>query len=400
VREYRDEWIQKKIGFLQFLDISRFSCICLPFLNLFKFEISKNSLKMIIIVMMMMVMTTWVVQGHERTFPNHPEWNNIWPDPFTLNDLKASPEIDRSGIYEGGILVTPSSGGYGSEKGRYDEVERRPGASYSVRCLQSKCGSHGWVRALILVRAGDSIVEFFDKNKRLHRETFVVNSNGDLKFTKSGNVWRRFRGDLSGLWIENESKRIVAIGHDKNNLRFWAEDLNSSFWHMGFGKIEQEIIVFKSHDHHKAQLRVSENNLVLVDSSKKLTRKSSRWLWPNRDIKKVHMVFMNHLDIGYTSSINVVLNEYLHQYLPQIGILGKAFENSTVNNFKYITHPWLMSLLFECPCPNSTCLARTLNNSRASPLQCSNSTEIENFKEAVNSDYMYWHGMILSLSLD
>ena len=60
-----------------------------------------------------------------------------------------------------------------------------------------------------------------------------------------------------------------------------------------------------------------------------------------------------------------------------------------------------MSLLFDCPCANSTsCLARSLNNTRASPLTCPNATEIESFKEAVNQGYMYWHAFSFNSQLE
>ena len=86
----------------------------------------------------------------------------------------------------------------------------------------------------------------------------------------------------------------------------------SSVWHngiihLGQGNLQDETIQFaaKSQD-FKVKLRVSEKNgdLVLVDSLNRhvFSRKSSKYLWPNRDIKKVHMIFMNHLDIGYTST--------------------------------------------------------------------------------------------------
>ena len=276
-----------------------------------------------------------------------------------------------------------------------------------MRCLQDTCDD-GWVRARVL---SDNTVTFFDRNETiLTKRKFVVNSsNGDFHF-ENDKIWKRCSGKLSGVWwdIENEAKRshVVAIGHiSDSHIRFWGENI-SSVWHLGHGNLRDERIQFsaKSQD-FKVKLRVSEKNgdLILVDSLNRhvFSRKSSRYLWPNRDIKKVHMIFMNHLDIGYTGTINDVLNEYIHAYFSQVEILGKSFENSTTNNFKYITHPWLMSLLFDCPCANSTsCLARSLNNTRASPLICPNITEVESFKEAVNQGYMYWHAFSFNSQLE
>ena len=78
-----------------------------------------------------------VVNAHDRHFPDHPEWNDIWPDPVTLNDLGKSnsdPDAlrpagtppDLSGVWTGSpaaaansrYFFTPSGGGYGSSKDR------------------------------------------------------------------------------------------------------------------------------------------------------------------------------------------------------------------------------------------------------------------------------------------
>ena len=95
----------------------------------------------------------------------------------------------------------------------------------------------------------------------------------------------------------------------------------------------------------------------------------------SNDIHTVHMIFMNHLDIGYTTTVNNVLNEYIHQYFQQVEKLGDEMrELEGTDRFVYLTHPWLMSLFFDCPCaptptdPNATCPARSLNNTRATSL--------------------------------
>ena len=65
------------------------------------------------------------------------------------------------------------------------------------------------------------------------------------------------------------------------------------------------------------------------------------------------MIFMNHLDVGYTKDINVITNEYIHEYFSQVRKLADemiAKPNSFKDRFTYITHPWLMSLFLDCPC--------------------------------------------------
>ena len=108
------------------------------------------------------------------------------------------------------------------------------------------------------------------------------------------------------------------------------------------------------------------------------------------------MFCVNVIDLGmqYTTTINNVLNEYIHEYFTQVEQLGDAMRAlEGTDRFKYITHPWLMSLLMDCPCGNETanCTARSLNNSRAAPLQCASADEIKAFKRAVAMGDMSWH---------
>ena len=63
-------------------------------------------------------------------------------------------------------------------------------------------------------------------------------------------------------------------------------------------------------------------------------------------IHTVHLVFMNHLDIGYTETINTVDNEYVHDYFTKVANLADSMRDlGGTDRFVYITHPWLMSLL-------------------------------------------------------
>ena len=50
-------------------------------------------------------------------------------------------------------------------------------------------------------------------------------------------------------------------------------------------------------------------------------------------IHSVHLVFMNHLDIGYTNFINPVYNEYIHTYYDRAINLSEAMRVVVVNIF-------------------------------------------------------------------
>ena len=120
--------------------------------------------------------------AHDRHFAGHPEWDDLWPDPFTLNDLKGSiggsngaahiggsggGPPDLSGVWTGSPLaapnsrmfLTPSGGGYGSSKDRSfsREAPAPPGTAYDVRCITNDYThrgdiSCGWDSARVTVK--------------------------------------------------------------------------------------------------------------------------------------------------------------------------------------------------------------------------------------------------------
>ena len=87
----------------------------------------------------------------------------------------------------------------------------------------------------------------------------------------------------------------------------------------------------------------------------------------DQKLSRVHLLFMSHLDVGFTDLINNVHNSYLELHFPRALALAAAMRAnaSSGDRFSYTTHPWLLSLFFDCPanftlsnvtlmCPNST----------------------------------------------
>ena len=73
-------------------------------------------------------------------------------------------------------------------------------------------------------------------------------------------------------------------------------------------------------------------------------------------INNVHVVFINHLDVGYdgiypeTGFIVNVLNRYFQEYFPRAINLAKVIKQWNPKlSFIYTTHPWLVSLYLDCP---------------------------------------------------
>lgn len=106
-------------------------------------------------------------------------------------------------------------------------------------------------------------------------------------------------------------------------------------------------------------------------------------------VDTVHLIFMNHLDVGYaninnkTAFINNVLNTYFHEHFPKaINLSQQLRAQEYVEGFVYTTHPWLVSLFLDCP------QNFILNNIT---LKCPNETSVDLFKAAVNRGDITWH---------
>jgi hypothetical protein len=68
-------------------------------------------------------------------------------------------------------------------------------------------------------------------------------------------------------------------------------------------------------------------------------QRAMNWLRVNRNITRVHVVFMTHLDVGYTLDTSMdVIEQYRTQWFP------KAFATAAAlpDTFKWTTHPWLL----------------------------------------------------------
>ncbi len=70
------------------------------------------------------------------------------------------------------------------------------------------------------------------------------------------------------------------------------------------------------------------------------------------EVEKVHLVFMTHLDLGFTTTVAKVLNEYFDKHLMNaIDTSAKLRKNTTAGapQFIYTSHPWLINMFIDCP---------------------------------------------------
>lgn len=110
-------------------------------------------------------------------------------------------------------------------------------------------------------------------------------------------------------------------------------------------------------------------------------------------IHTVHVVFMNHYDVGYTDFINGVDNDYVHKYYQLAEDTAAKFRANGSDSFVYTTHPWLMERFLNCHCDQATpCMATSLNNPYEPPLQCGSPKEIADFTAAAQRGDIVWNG--------
>jgi len=66
-------------------------------------------------------------------------------------------------------------------------------------------------------------------------------------------------------------------------------------------------------------------------------------------IKKVFVVYSNHLDVGYTDNLNgscagAVINRYFHQHFPLAAQTAAWMRANTNDTYRWMTQSWLVSM--------------------------------------------------------
>lgn len=69
-------------------------------------------------------------------------------------------------------------------------------------------------------------------------------------------------------------------------------------------------------------------------------------------VKKVHVVYMAHFDVGYTSpNVEALLDVYATQYFPQVFSVAETMRTTFANRsdlqYKWTSHPWLLLSLLQ-----------------------------------------------------
>jgi hypothetical protein len=110
-------------------------------------------------------------------------------------------------------------------------------------------------------------------------------------------------------------------------------------------------------------------------------------------ITNVHLVMMNHLDVGFSTDnssaphqegfINNVLNEYFASYFPRaVRVAAELRARGGTERLVYTTHGWLAHLYVHCPADFVL---------SGIPLRCPSRAEVSAFKVAARQGDIVWH---------
>jgi hypothetical protein len=108
-------------------------------------------------------------------------------------------------------------------------------------------------------------------------------------------------------------------------------------------------------------------------------------------IKKVYVLFSNHLDIGYTMNENgstsgAVINEYFTKHFPSAVEVAAQARARGERPYRWMTQSWLVSAYRHCAQTNISMLPGS-----PSELRCPNATALSAFSAAARRGDISWH---------
>jgi hypothetical protein len=93
-----------------------------------------------------------------------------------------------------------------------------------------------------------------------------------------------------------------------------------------------------------------------------------------------------------TGFINNILNIYFHQYFPRAAMLAEEIRQLTPDEtFVYTTHPWLLSMFFDCP-PDFVLAGIQLN--------CPTKEELQLIEQAIRTGGITWQAGAMNMEYE
>ena len=202
--------------------------------------------------------------------------------------------------------------------------------------------------------------------------------------------------NLTGAWtswtsIKDGSKEPEFYLHSTTETAWTVVAITTTTWSSGVGNINSTSGMIH------VELDKSSTQGIKLDgeiTNCNTIQWSNGTTWTKQEqISKVHVVFMNHLDIGFAihtpegnpiGFMANVVNSYTSEYFPAAINLARALrELGSPHRFVYTTHPWLVSLYIDCP--ENVVLAN------GTKLFCPSAENVADFKQAVADGDIIWH---------
>ena len=111
------------------------------------------------------------------------------------------------------------------------------------------------------------------------------------------------------------------------------------------------------------------------------------------DVRKVYIVFSNHLDVGYTLNLNgscaaAALNQYWEQHVPKAIATAEAMRANGTDRYRWMCHSYIYAMARHC----STSPVSITGNG-TSLLRCPNASTLAGFNAAARRGDVTWHAM-------
>eukprot|EP00928_Gymnodinium_smaydae_P053189 TRINITY_DN37234_c0_g1_i1.p1 TRINITY_DN37234_c0_g1~~TRINITY_DN37234_c0_g1_i1.p1 ORF type:complete len:823 (-),score=99.61 TRINITY_DN37234_c0_g1_i1:65-2533(-) len=109
-----------------------------------------------------------------------------------------------------------------------------------------------------------------------------------------------------------------------------------------------------------------------------------KWLNLNAQIRTVHVVFMAHLDVGYTeASVSHLINDYASKWIPAaLNTSAQLRKRGGPEQFAWTSHPWLIAALLQNQTGNIT------------------SAFIDDLVAAIDRDDIVWHANPMNMQAE
>lgn len=117
------------------------------------------------------------------------------------------------------------------------------------------------------------------------------------------------------------------------------------------------------------------------------SNKAGTWFIPDDTVKNVHIVYMTHLDIGFTNTSRHVCDLYFDTYFPKAFNTSRVLrERGGVERYQWTEFPWLIQEYLD-GAVNCSHRPRT-------------ATEVKQMEAAIAADDIIWHGNALNNFLE